>query len=144
MHQGAAYLAERIHALHEAGVPCSEMMVLYASRQYGGLDDLPLFLQEALAEHGILASLPARDAQSKAGWDITTDSVTISTIHSMKGMDAEAVFVIGLDTLKQGNAPLPDSLAYVACSRARRFLEILYIRETPLVAAMKQAAGFLP
>ncbi|MDR0466827.1 MAG: NERD domain-containing protein [Deltaproteobacteria bacterium] len=138
---GADYIACRIRELRDQGVPYSEMMILYVSRRYAGLDrELPLFLQDALEERGILASWPARDAQSKAGWDITTDSVTISTIHSMKGMDAEAVFVIGLDALNPKQAPNPHVLAYVACTRARRFLDILYAQETPLIAAMRQAA----
>ena len=139
---GAAYIVERIRHLHDQGVPYSEMLILYALRRYEGLDgELPLFLRDALEEHGILASWPARDAQSKAGWDITTDSVTISTVHSMKGMDAEAVFVMGLDALQTRHAPDPNVLAYVACTRARRFLEILYIKDTPLIASMQKAAN---
>jgi len=138
--EGAACIVDRIRHLHGQGVPYSEMMVLYASRHYEGLDDeLPVFLRDVLEEHGILTSWPAQNAQSKAGWDITTDSVTISTIHSMKGMDAEAVFVIGLDTLKANHAPAPNSLAYVACTRARRFLDILYVKDTPLIASMRKA-----
>ena len=137
--EGVAYIIDRIRLFHDQGVPYSEMMILYASRRYAGLDgDLPLFLRDALEEQGLLASWPARDAQSKAGWDITTDSVTISTIHSMKGMDAEAVFVIGLDALKSNHAPAPEVLAYVACTRARRFLDILYVTETPLIASMQK------
>lgn len=134
--EGAAYIVDRIQYLHEQGLPYSEIMLLYASRRYGGLDvDLPHFLLDTLEENGILASWPARDAQSKASWDITTDSVTISTIHSMKGMDAEAVLIIGLDALNPGHADF-TSLAYVACTRARRFLDIIYTKETPLIKNM--------
>ena len=137
--EGIAYIAGRIRSLHGQGVPYSEMMILYAKRRFAGLEvDLPLFLQDSLEECGIIASWPARDAQSKAGWDITTDSVTISTIHSMKGMDAEAVFIIGLDALKPNQAQI--SQTYVASSRARRFLDILYVELTPFIASLQKLA----
>jgi superfamily I DNA/RNA helicase len=128
--------------LHERGVPYAEMMILYASRKYGGLpeQDLPLFILDRLEENGIMACWPARNAQSKAAWDITTDSVAVSTIHSMKGLDAETVFVFGLDELERKQSSSDArSLAYVACTRARNHLEILYCEETPLIAAIRQA-----
>ena len=142
--EGVAYIVDRIRHLHDQGVPYSEMMILYTSRLYKGLDgELPLFLRDELEGNGIMAALPAQNAQSKAGWDITTDSVTISTIHSMKGMDAEAVFVLGLDTLKTSHARTPNALAYVACTRARRFLDILYVHDAPLIEAMQKVLNAL-
>jgi hypothetical protein len=107
LEQGAAYIVERIRDLHGRGIPYAEMTILYASRKRGDAPgkDLPEFLLASLEENGILASWLSRDAQSKASWDITTDSVALSTIHSMKGMDAEAVFVLGLDGLETSHMP---------------------------------------
>jgi superfamily I DNA/RNA helicase len=140
---GADYLAERIHALHSQGIPYGEMLILYTSHkyQYGpGKEPLPEFLLAALEESGIMTTWVSRDAGSKSAWDITTDRVAISTIHSMKGMDAEAVFILGLEALEQSPmaAAKVNALLYVACSRARRFLEILYTRETPLIASLRK------
>lgn len=141
IHQGAAYIAQRIHALHEEGIPYSEMMVLYTSSKHGGPDggNTPEFLRDTLEENGILTSWASRNAQSKSTWDITTDSVGLSTIHSMKGLDAEAVFIWGLDALDTGRMSEDKlhTLAYVACTRARRHLEILYCEETPLVTRLR-------
>lgn len=140
IHSGAADIAKRILSLREQGVPYSEMMLLYASSKHRSLaeGDVPSFLLEFLEEQGILATWASQDAQSKGAWDITTDSITISTIHSMKGMDAEVVFVWGLDELDQGRMP-PESvqaLAYVACTRARRHLDVVYTEKTPLIEKM--------
>lgn len=144
LRQGAAYIAERIHALHKEGVPYSEMMVLYASSKYGELGGggVPEFLRDTLEENGILASWVSRNAQSKSAWDITTDSVSLSTIHSMKGLDAEAVFIWGLDALDAGRIPQEKlhTLAYVACTRARRHLDILHCEQTPLITKMLSCA----
>jgi superfamily I DNA/RNA helicase len=143
LEQGAAYLVERIRELRGRGIPYAEMMILYASRKRGDAPgkELPEFLLACLEENGILASWLSRDAQSKASWDITTDSVALSTIHSMKGMDAQAVFVLGLDGLETGHMTeeAARALAYVACTRAREYLDIVYCAETPLIAALRQA-----
>lgn len=42
----------------------------------------------------------AEDYRAKRSYDVTTQSVTISTIHSVKGFDYACVFVIGLDWLQ--------------------------------------------
>jgi superfamily I DNA/RNA helicase len=59
----------------------------------------------------------------------------------MKGMDAEAVFVLGLDGLETAHMPEESAraLAYVACTRARAHLDIVYCAETPLIASLRQA-----
>ena len=141
---GAAYIANRIHALHEQGVPYSEMMVLYASSRNPGLPggNVPEFLRDSLEENGILVTWASRNAQSKSAWDITTDSVSLSTIHSMKGLDAKAVFVWGLDSLEGSGMPLDQqrTLAYVACTRARQHLDIVFCKKTSLITALESAS----
>jgi superfamily I DNA/RNA helicase len=54
-------------------------------------------------------------------FDITTSSVTISTIHSVKGMDFHWAFLIGLDLLEPSERWTADqlkNLAYVGMTRA--------------------------
>lgn len=96
---------------------------------------------EQLEENGILVSWVSQNAQSKTSWDITTDKVSLSTIHSMKGLDARAVFILGLDSLEIDG--LPDTqqrmLAYVACTRAREYLDIVFCTKTPLINTLHNA-----
>ena len=141
---GASYISKRILALHEEGVPYSEIMVLFASSRHQSAmnmnTNVPEFLRDTLEENGILVTWASRNAQSKSAWDITTDSVSLSTIHSMKGLDAKAVFVWGLDSLAGSGMPLEQqrTLAYVACTRARQHLEIIFCERTPLTNDFKK------
>lgn len=134
---GASYLIKRIETLHDQGIPYSEMMLLYASSKHHSAPgaSVPVFLREKLEESGILVNWASRNAQSKSAWDITTDSVSLSTIHSMKGLDAKAVFVWGLDALATGDMPLNQqrTIAYVACTRARQYLDIVFCEKTLLI-----------
>jgi len=45
---------------------------------------------------------PVEDARAKRRYDITTDSVTVSTMHSMKGMDFAHVTLVLPRGLAQG------------------------------------------
>lgn len=136
----AQCMAERIKELQAEGVPYSEIVVLYACRKLKGLEgqEVPRILGELFEENGILCFWASQDAHTKSLWDITTDSVAISTIHSMKGLDAEAVIIWGLDDLDRRNKPEESirALAYAASSRARRSLDIIYRDRTPLIENM--------
>lgn len=142
--EGAAYIVSRIHALHADGVPHSEIMVLYASSRHprSPKNSVPEILRDILEENGILVAWASRNAQSKSAWDITADSVSLSTIHSMKGLDAKAVFVWGLDSLDGSGIPFDQqrTLAYVACTRARQYLDIVFCKKTALITALESAS----
>ena len=76
----------------------SEIAILYAhSRMEGLASSLPESLLEAVEARGVMARWVARDTTSKRYFDITTDSVCISTIHSAKGLDFSHVFLLGMD-----------------------------------------------
>ena len=138
---GASYIASRIQTLHEQGVPYSEMMVLYVSSHHRGAAEgrVPKVMRDCFEACGILVAWASRNAQSKKEWDITADSVSLSTIHSMKGLDAKAVFVWGLDSLEENGMPYAQqqSLAYVACTRARQHLYIVFCTKTKLVSDLE-------
>jgi len=68
--------------------------------------------------------------------EITTKSVTISTIHIAKGFDYACVFLLGLDWLAPGRWTEEQirRLAYVAVTRARERLFIPYCSGNELIS----------
>lgn len=140
--EGASHIARRVQELKEEGVPFSEILVLYASaRIHPELGDMeyPVFLQDYLEEEGILCTWVAKNSESKGNWDCTANRLAVSTIHSVKGLGGGVVFVIGLDRLEHKglSGEKFDTLAYVACSRARQELHILYGEETEGIQRLK-------
>lgn len=66
--------------------------------------DLPASIQSSLDSAGVLWRWASEDSSSKREYDIATDSVTISTVHSVKGL-----------------------MMYVAITRARTRLYVPYV-----------------
>ena len=79
--------------------PYSEIAMLYAMKNPGKSlkTPLPEMVESAMESKGILSRWVSENYRSKKTHDITTNSVTISTIHSVKGLDYSAVFLLGLD-----------------------------------------------
>ena len=77
----------------------------------------------------------SEDYRAKKTYGITTDSVTVSTVHSVKGFDYAAVFVVGLDLLDQSRwaEEQINRLTYVAITRARFRLYIPYLTENEII-----------
>ena len=73
----------------------------------------------------------AQDAASKRGYDITIDCVSISTIHSAKGLEFAHVFLLGLDGPSPAEAK-DRRLAHFGGTRARESLTL----------SVCQSAGF--
>ncbi|MDE5832183.1 MAG: AAA family ATPase [Desulfovibrio sp.] len=115
-----AILADDVADLVRRGESMSEIAVLYAS---SGGKRLPERIMAALEERGVLSRWLSRDAASKSFYDITTDSVTVSTAHSVKGMDFANVFLLDFGGLGKGDAR-SRRLAYVAMTRARERLNV--------------------
>jgi hypothetical protein len=115
------------------GYPLSEFAVLYPMRSLGGGvegagADLPAAIQTALDAQGIVWHWASEDMHSKRSYDITADSVTISTVHSVKGLDFAAAFLVGFDMLWPGgrwSERQIRGLTYVAATRARVWLSVL-------------------
>jgi superfamily I DNA and RNA helicase len=136
------YVADKITDIVETdGCPYSEIAVLYSLKR--PRDDLktplPQMIEEALDSKGILNSWVSQDYQSKKTYDITTNSVTISTIHSVKGMDYSVVFLLGLDFLepREWSEGQLERLTYVAITRARYQLFIPYINQSLLIKKLQ-------
>ena len=117
----------------------SEIAILYAhSRMEGLASSLPESLLEAVEARGVMARWVARDTTSKRYFDITTDSVCISTIHSAKGLDFSHVFLLGMDRL-QPEKPRQRRLAYVGMTRAREHLTLAICGREGLVPVLAAA-----
>ncbi len=132
------YVANSIGGLVDQGYNLSEIAVIYISRDAPGTEQLlPVLIQMALDQRGILSTWLSQDVRSKAAYDITTDTVTISTAHSVKGLDYAAVFVVGLDMVEPGerwNEQQLEKIAYVAVTRARYRLYVPYTTLSQLIA----------
>ena len=118
-----ADVADAVARLAHGGVPMSEIAVLYVRSRGEGTASLPEALLHAIEARGALARWAARDAASKRSFDITTDSVTVSTIHSAKGLDFAHVFLLGLDSLNPEKSQA-RRLAHVGMTRARERLTL--------------------
>jgi superfamily I DNA and RNA helicase len=138
------YMADKIAEIVETdGCPYSEIAILYALKSPGDKlkAPLPQMIGKALDSRGILNNWVSEDYQSKKTYDITTNSVTLSTIHSVKGFDYSVVFLLGLDFLepREWSEDQLDRLAYVAITRARYQLFIPYINQSELIKKLQAA-----
>ncbi len=81
----------------------------------------------------------SRDVRAKEMYDITTDRVSLISVHSAKGLDFDLVYLVGMDRIRPvgvmwGKA---QSLVFTAMTRARYRLVIPYVDETELIQRMK-------
>jgi len=132
------YVADKIKGIVSADeCPYSEIAIIYSmkSPEDNQKEPLPLKIEKVLESNGILTNWVSENYRSKRTYDITTNSVTISTIHSVKGLDYSCVFLLGLDYLegKRWSEDQINRLTYVAITRARYQLVIPYIHESSLI-----------
>lgn len=130
-------IADSIAVLVSQGVPMNEIAILYAKRHTGLDRGFPELMREALEARGVLAYWLARDAASKRDFDISTEKVVISTIHSAKGLDFAHVFLAGMDLLTDNDKN--RRLCHVGISRARENLAFSIYSEAGLVPALREA-----
>ena len=134
-------VAEAIKKLvDEEGCPYSDIAVLYTVKCPEGdaEKNIPLMVGAALERKGILSNWVSKDYHSKRSYDVTTNTVTISTIHSAKGFDYSRVFLIGIDLLNspKRSAEQALNLTYVGITRARYQLVIPYVRKNDLISRL--------
>lgn len=129
-------VADEVAALTNRQIAMSEIAILYVRSRLHGMN-LPEKLQEKLEMRGVLGRWISRDERSKKEFDITIDSVTISTIHSVKGLDFANVFIIGLDDLSS-DSERDRFLAYVGITRAREKLTICFCKNDGICKFLQQ------
>ena len=131
-------------------IPYSEIAVLYVSRKspYTQNEEFPDKIKKVLEKKGILADWMSEDYRSKKSYDITTDKVCISTVHSVKGLDYDTVFVVGLESLfdHRWNIEVQKRLIHIALTRARRRVFFAMLSTTKLLELefnKKSSCGYL-
>ena len=140
------HISKEIKTLTNARVfPLSEIAVMYTMKKSTKESPftIPALITAALERRGILNKWLSEDYRAKRSHDITASSVTITTIHSAKGLDFACVFLIGLDAMEPGERWAQeqiDCLAYVGITRARYQLEIPYIRKSALIERLLSSA----
>ena len=130
-----ASVAGAVTQLIRSGVPMNEIAVLYTHSKAYGVENLPEVLVQAIEAQGALAQWTARDSSSKRNFDITTDSVTVSTVYSAKGLDFAHVFLLGLEGLNSASVH-HRRLAYVGMTRARERLTICQCGKCPMTSRL--------
>jgi superfamily I DNA and RNA helicase len=133
-----AFVSDTIKTFREQEeYPLSEMAILYARRSLKESDNslIPELFADGLEAKGIMSSWISEDYRAKRSYDITADTISISTIHSAKGLDYACVFLVGLDQVEPGiwSEDQIRKLTYVAITRARHRLFIPYVEETGLI-----------
>lgn len=130
-------VADRVAELRDSGVPLSEIAVLVMRNCPRSDFNLPEALVKAIEARGVLARWASKSPVDKRYFDITTDSVTISNVQSIKGVDFAHVFLLGLDQLSP-ERPKSRQLAYVGVTRAREALTLGICKESGLVPLLKK------
>ena len=127
------------------GCKRSEIALIYDDKVYRGerfaYDNraLPMRLLSRLDEAGIPAAWVSQDVRAKEMFDVTTDRVSLISIHSSKGLDFDLVYLVGMDRVHVTEKTWPGlkMLAYVAMTRAKYRLVIPYVQETELIKRIK-------
>jgi hypothetical protein len=135
------FVADAITKLVDKGeCSCSDIAILYTMKttQDSPQIHIPHMIGKALEKKGILHNWVSEDYKSKRSYDVTTDTVTISTIQNVKGFDYSRVFLIGLELFDPGKGAESElkSLTYVGITRARHELFLLYVRKSDLISKL--------
>jgi hypothetical protein len=123
----------------------SEVGVLYDDKVYGpdgfAYDNraLPMRILKRMEDAAIPATWVSQDVRSKELFDVTTDRVSVISIHSAKGLDFDLVYLLGMDRIRPSDVTREYlvSLVYVAMTRAKYRLVIPYVEETELILHMQ-------
>jgi len=128
----------------------SEIAVVYDDKVYGsaqGPDGLRYGSKEGvkrlkatLERHGVPVRWVSRDYRAKEEFDVTTDRVTLISVHSAKGLDFDLVYL-----LPQEQDPPPDEQRdalrrlYVGVTRARHRLVVPFVSGGTAVQWLEKA-----
>ena len=124
----------------------SEVAVIYDDKVYGmdrfAYDNraLPMRVHKKLEASGIPTTWVSQDVRAKEMYDVTTDRVSLISVHSSKGLDFDLVYLIGVDRIQPTELTRAylTNLIYVAMTRAKYRLVIPYERETEFIKRMKR------
>jgi len=125
----------------------SEIAILYDDKTYRPTSfqyksrELPGRILKRLNSAGIPVKWVSKDVRAKEEFDVTTDRVSLVSIHSAKGLDFDLVYLVGIDDIHA----TPETrgrirtLLYVAMTRAKHRLVIPYVVESEFIRRMKKS-----
>jgi superfamily I DNA and RNA helicase len=131
--------------LHRGEYRRSEIGILYDDKVYGADrfqyqgKEAPSRLYQKLETAGIPTKWVSEDVRAKELFDITTDRVSLISIHSAKGLDFDLVYLVGVDRF----IPTDETrdrlirLLYVAVTRAKYRLVVPYVEEMELIVHLE-------
>lgn len=136
---------EIIKSILASNYAAQSVLILYRHKQFGGFqwaDELEHRLTE---EHIPCESI----TENKRYFDWQANTVKISTVHSAKGMDSPVVILLGAEAFVEKFEDQDETkLMYVALTRAREYLVVLYTGNKGLVRKLlycqKQYSEDLP
>lgn len=118
------YSARCVRKWLDAGVPANEIALICFSKRRG------IELSNRLSGMGI-DHLWMRERQDKRAYDPDAEKVTVVAAPSSKGLEFQAVVVVGVDDLDPAEEAVAGQtrLLYVAMTRAKRQLAVTAARE---------------
>ncbi len=131
---------EIIGAMFQSGYAARNVLILYRHKNVRGFQ-LVDYLMARLRQENIPHDWIAEDAYAKRTFEWEAESIKISTVHSAKGMDSPVVIILGAETFDPdfpGNDYDEKKLMYVALTRAREFLVVLYTGSGGLVPHLRE------
>ncbi len=125
----------------------SEIAIIYDDKVYGldrfAYDNraLPMRVLMKLEGAGISTTWVSQDVKSKQMYDVTTERVSLISIHSSKGLDFDLVYLLGVDRFRPTDATRGKltNLIYVAMTRAKYRLVIPYLEETEFITRIRDS-----
>ena len=123
----------------------AEIAIIYDDKNYGpqGFQyagkEAPRRILRDLERAAIPVKWVSEDVRAKEMFDVTTDRVSLISIHSAKGLDFDLVYLIGADRIQatEGSREQIERLFYVAMTRAKHRLVIPYVQESEFMLRMQ-------
>lgn len=135
------FVVEQIRFLNQTKkVPLSEIAILYRVKRTNQLAIIDIIIR-TFEKQKIPYYWISESEQSKRLFSRDDETVKISTIESIKGMDFQAVFVVNVDSMP---FPLEEdkerevSLLYIAITRAREYLYLTYSGESEFTRYLEE------
>ena len=122
--QEESYAVRCVKRWLDKGVPANEIAVVYLNHRSGKT------VSQRLNAEGV-DHLWMEKSNNKKAYDAAADKVTVVTAQSSKGLEFQAVVVIGVGELDDTEAEAADQtrLLYVAMTRAKRQLAVTAAKE---------------
>jgi len=103
-------------------------------------------LEREIRHRGIAVEWLSRDFATKSSYDAVQPRLTLSTIHSAKGMDFHTVILLGAESLptRAGRSrEKAEALLFTGITRARERLILPFFEDTGWVPELRQRLGDL-